>query len=175
MFISVAKDIATLLAALAALLYFGYKVFAGWLLLNLTVNIESERQALSGEDDHLVVKIALAKGKVDSVRLLAAELQLTTPERSDITPVTRMIGSMERLRFPLGERAQWNERDSGNPTLTLSTEETMNLCEHFRVMSGIVYRIEVVVQGDRFRDRLLPSLSQWRGAAIALPTKFAEM
>lgn len=41
--IGVAKDLATLLAACAALIYFGYEEFAGWLLLNLTVGLKHER------------------------------------------------------------------------------------------------------------------------------------
>ena len=167
--IGVAKDLATLLAAGAALLYFGYKVVAGWLLLNLTISIKHERQSALNEDDHLVVDLALAKGKVDSARLLDTEMRLTALERDDIEPLTRVLSSTGRLKFPTGERVKWDEPDIGNPTLTLSTEETINLSEHFRIKPGVVYRIEVVVKGDRFRDRCLPSLSQWRAAAISLP------
>lgn len=166
--IVVVKDLATLLAAAAALFYFGYKVVAGWLLLNLTINIKHERQAVAGEDDHLVVDVALAKGKIDSARLLAAEILLTALNRSDIEPTTRVLGSIERLKFP-AEGVKWGEADTTNPTLTLSTEETVNLSEHFRIKPGVVYRIDVVVKGDRFRDRVLPSLSQWRAAATTLP------
>ncbi|WP_153012966.1 hypothetical protein [Pseudacidovorax intermedius] len=167
--IGVAKDLATLLAACAALIYFGYKVFAGWLLLNLTVGLKHERQSSLGEDDHLVVDVSLAKGKVDSARVLDAELRLTAVGRTDIAPLFRVLGSTGRLRYPAGERVKWEEPDTENPTLTLSTEETLNLSEHFRIKPGVVYRIEIVVKGDRFRDRLLPSLSQWRAAAISLP------
>jgi len=82
----IAKDIATLLAAGGALLFFGYKVIAGWLLLNLSVSLTIEREPVEGGDDHLLVKILLDKGKVDAARLLSGELRITALDPRAMRP-----------------------------------------------------------------------------------------
>jgi hypothetical protein len=169
--VALLKDAATLLAALSALLYFSYKLVAGWLLLNLTVDMKTERISVEGEDDHLVVTVSLQKGKVDAMRLIAAELQLTPIDALGASPQQRPLGAIKRLKFPLGGRVQWDEEDEANLLLTLSTEETMTLAEHFRVKPIVIYRVDIVIQGDRFRDRVVPSLAQWRSSHIVLPAK----
>lgn len=166
--VSLVKDVTTILAVLGALVYFGYKVYAGWLLLNLDISLDSERAVVKGGDDHLVVKIGLAKGKVDSARLLAAKIRVQAIATNGEPAQFRDVGSTRRLQFS-DEEVRWDSEDPTNPLLTLAAEETMELSEHFRVTPGVAYRVDLVVRGDRFKDSKIPSLSQWRAAMTVLP------
>jgi hypothetical protein len=169
--IELLKDISTLLAAVGALAYFGYKIFAGWLLLNLNVIIGPKRQSVEGEDDHLVVERSLAKGKVDASRFISGWIQVTPIDPSGPSLDPKVVSAGHRLPYAFGGKPDWGGTDPRNPYLTLSTEETLSLAEHFRIKPKVVYRIDVIIQGDRFRDRLIPSLSQWRASAIVLPVE----
>lgn len=166
---TMARDIATAGAVIGALVFFLYRIVAGWLLVNLSVKLETQRISdAQGNDDHLVVNIALSKGKIDAARLLSAELRVQASDAAAGNPQTRKVSGIRRLRFS-DSGPEWEGEDARNKYLTLSSEETMYLAEHFRVKRGLVYRVDIVVQCDRFRERIFPSLAQWRSSAIVLP------
>ena len=166
------KDLVTILAAGGALLYFGYKALSGWMLINLDVLIATERLPADVTNDHLAVKVTLAKGKIDSARLVAAEIRVSPIANPDAKqPEPCEFHGIRRLAFDAAGRAEWTKEDFPNRLLTLAAEEKMELGEYFLVSAGVPYRIEVVVRGDRFRGRKLPSLSQWRSSIVVLPAK----
>lgn len=169
--LSISKDLVTILAAVSALLFFGYRAFAGWFLLNLTPQLTLDREPVPGGDDRLLVRIALVKGKIDSIRLLSAELLLTPIEPLGLSLKPRSVSNIRRLDVTEATHAvQWTS-ESKNRYINLSSEETMGLVEYFRVTPRVVFRVDLVVTGDRFRFRVFPSISQWRTSSIALPAK----
>jgi hypothetical protein len=169
--LEIAKDLATLLAAIGALFYFWYKIFSGWMLLNLSSSISIERESILEQDDHFVVNVTLVKGKVDSVRLLSAEIHVIGIDPVQATPILRILKGLRRIPVNESNKVNWDEEDASNEYLNVSTEESLQLSEHFRVKRGVVYRVELVVTGDRIGNRIIPSRSQWRASAISLPAK----
>ena len=133
-----AKDAATLAAATGALLYFGYQIAAGWLLINLTPKLSAKRETTLGSDDHLVITVILAKGKIDAVRLLHIQLKL-----EEIHPCRKQIANIrcshsDRIIcdiFP--PSVNWDRNDRSNPVLSLSPEELLEFSEYFRVTPEI--------------------------------------
>jgi len=170
--VSVVRDVATVLGVFGALLFFGYKILAGWMLINLNVAIATERRTTANDqDDHLVIKVVLEKGKVDAARLLGVEMRLSPVETNEAPFFVREVSNTQRVARNENGRINWDAIDTRKKYLNLSTEERAEFAEHFRVPPDVVYRVDVVVTGDRFRDRVIPSLSQWRASAIVLPAK----
>ncbi|MBN8509396.1 MAG: hypothetical protein J0L57_12360 [Burkholderiales bacterium] len=168
--LAVVKDAVTVLAAGGALLYFGYKVFAGWLLLNLSPKLELTRESVVGEEDRLIIKVALAKGKTDALRILRAELRITQLDPAEGRTVCLPLQGITRVIFdPQPPYLDWEMVDRANPYLNLAPEETIEYAEYTRIPSGSVVRVELLIAGDRFRDRCIPSLSQWRTSAVSTP------
>ena len=156
------------LAVLGAAAFFAYKLATGWLLINLSVSLSAKlkapRPTASGEKrDDLVVKVILRKGKIDAMRLLAAEVKVAP--LPDGMPEYRPIKGTDRL--PWKGSIGWTKIDRKRPYLNLSPNDSMQFSEHFKVTPGIIYRVDVVVIGDRnwwFAYRK----GQWRSSVIVL-------
>lgn len=56
--------------------FFIYKLFTGWLIINLEVGIEAERIKYNDISDHLAIHIKLSKGSTDSVWLKDIEVKV---------------------------------------------------------------------------------------------------
>src|ERR1700754_3983892 len=58
-------------------LFFAYKLLTGWLFINLNVSLEPEREPADNENDHLALKITLAKGNIDSLWVDSIECRVS--------------------------------------------------------------------------------------------------
>jgi hypothetical protein len=105
------------------------------------------------------------------VRLLSAEIHVIGIDPVQATPILRILKGLRRIPVNESNKVNWDEEDASNEYLNVSTEESLQLSEHFRVKRGVVYRVELVVTGDRIGNRIIPSRSQWRASAISLPAK----
>ena len=163
--------------ATAAVLLFAWKLRTGWLIINLSVAVSSERQRYDATSDILAITVNLEKGSTDTVWLRC--LQYRVRELAIGTPVGPMaavprdhaivppfeVADVNRWTLNNGV-LDWDEAASGN-TLTLSPNEKTHFGASARVENGRVYLIEVAVTG--FRPHWEYPGFQWRASAVSLP------
>lgn len=152
---------------LAAGLFFAYKLFTGWLIINLSVGIQTARQPHPDGYDLLVATVALDKGTTDTLWLTSVTCRvkpLGTPLPGSVPGSQQLLGK-ERYRVKKG-RIDWNKAD---PTkgLTLSPGEKTSFAALFFVTPGCVYEVEAVVLGTR--PLWAGTTGQWRAVAVVLP------
>ena len=63
------ETVLTIIALTSAAGFFIWKLIAGWLILNLEVFIELQRQRKSDDNDFLAIKLKLQKGNTDALWL----------------------------------------------------------------------------------------------------------
>src|SRR6516164_8415648 len=74
MTIETAKALAETAALIGAAVFFGYKILAGYLFVNLAVFVRSDRRQLDAERDAIVVIVRLKKSGTGVIRLHDAQV-----------------------------------------------------------------------------------------------------
>jgi len=168
------------LALFAAGVFFAWKLLTGWLIANLGVEIDTQRQMLDGSRDYLAVTVRLKKGATDTVWLTDVSLRVAAQPLSIGEQVAleafepREARSEDQIiHFPelkllavQDGQIDWSKADSEGKKLTLSPGESFQLARAFSVPSRIPISVEVAVRGDR---TFWPAGFQWHASAIALP------
>jgi hypothetical protein len=174
-----AEKAVQILAITAALLFFAYKLLAGWLFINLNVKIEPERMNRDANTDHLVLKLTLEKGNIDSLWL--KDIQFRCSEITETNNGLRQI-PMGKIK-PIGMH-KTDFSSNGNNDISalwegekqeyyvLSPNENGTFSTYTTVAKGKVILVEVIVLGTRpfygIQDKLHRTI-QWRSSLIVLP------
>ena len=171
-YICSAGDMLTLLAGVFAINFFLYKVFTGWLFINLNVTADTLRKIATDGNDHLTVKVILSKGSTDSVWLHDIEIRLRSIEKTknSINYLNeQVINPTNFHKLQIYEDKYWNE--DGSEWYVISSAEEASFTAYTKVRSGDVISVEIVVLGTRPFYGILqkPQLSQWRSSLIILP------
>jgi len=172
------------LALLAAGLFFVYKLYTGWLIINLSVGISTTRHPLdkTKNKELLIVSLSLDKGTNDTLWLTKIEYKVEllgtggapAPPFEPLPLPIWSAGSGEEVMPEPHQRYQAQEAGladwsvSPDRGITLAPGEKYAYAKAFVVPSGWVCQVEVVVLGKRplFGER---GLGQWRAVAIAPP------
>jgi hypothetical protein len=169
------KTVVEILAYFSAFFFFGFRVYSGYFITNLSVRIACSRQRDPADKmtDLLSVTLVLLKGDLGSVRI--HDIQI----RNNHCPVPELQGLDQELwrledeknTAPPGEptrvRLEWKQKTC-NPFLILGPGEETQLSSYCRVSSDKVYKIEAVVAGRPVR-LWPPTTCQWRISAVSLP------
>ncbi len=158
------KDIAQVLAWVAAALYFGYQAISGYFLVNVSLSVDTERRKSHNEDkDFLKVTVSVEKGDRGTLHLYDAKLRIRQNgewhKPIDIEVVrfghiqenglTINFGKTVKdrsLNITPGEKAifaEWTEVDSDSPCL-----------------------VEAHIMGTRISSFYV---AQWKTSAVSLP------
>ncbi|MBD2720567.1 tripartite tricarboxylate transporter TctB family protein [Hymenobacter armeniacus] len=180
-------------ALVAAGVYFVYRMYTGWFILNLSLELDLKRHPLTEQHDLLTVTIRMEKGSVDTLWLTRVDCNVIVlngeytvgrtptpePEVATMNPrVEELIQTVGKkkssvlqphLRYeqapPATEDEQVNPEDFA---LNIAPGEKYSYAKAFLVPVGWVCQIEAVVAGKR------PLLggkrqAQWRAVAISEP------
>jgi hypothetical protein len=142
------RDVGAILAYLAAVAYFVWKVRDGYLFVNLSVGLRVERSPQAAED-YLVVTLTLSKGDRATLTLTDIVLTVKSSEGRSIKPVIALPST-------------WIE-ELGR-SLRISPGETVTLAAAYTVPSNSLCLVEANVQ-----DCKRVPASEWRSAAISPP------
>jgi len=156
----------------AAAVFFVYKLFTGWLILNLNVRLETERLAAENDiEDHLVIQVILVKGQTDSVWLRDVAIRvsdLNAPAIEGAAPnIIRPVG-MDRLNPDISAWA----KEGKDRLLNISPGEEARFTAYTVVPRGTVVVLEAVVMGTRPFYNFESSSDdpiQWKSSAVVLP------
>ena len=175
------EDVIKILTFAAALIFFAYKLFVGWLFINLNVKIEPERMSMDANMDHLSLKLTLEKGSIDSLWLEDVQFRYSEMMETDkgFMPVPlgkiKPIG-MHKTSYPLAGKIDISTLWEGEKSnyYVLSPKEEATFSTYTTVEKGKIILVEVIVIGTRpFYSIEYKSHRpiQWRSSLIVLPVK----
>lgn len=165
------KDYLTSFGLVAAGFVFVYRIAAGWLVANLTVGVKTYRQRHVGGRDYLVITVRFVKGNIDTVRLRGVYIRVESCFGGELVEEIALLET-RRIRWE-NDELFWGFLSEKNKFLSIASGEECTLESCLIVDASTVYKVSLVVVGDRFRDRVVPSLGQWRASAISLPLEEA--
>jgi len=166
-----AKNLAEAAAWLAGGLFFGYKAWSGYFLVNMSIKVECQRRrrGTSGIDD-LQVTVILSKGNRGTLQLHDIQARITPDAgRAHIVPFEgfdRLKHLPESFETMTRRVVQWELRNEGRPLLSLTPGEVTQFSHFCSIPSGIPVKVEVAVIGKR-KGGL--KTGQWRASLVSLP------
>ncbi len=135
------------LLVIAAAGFFLWKVLAGWLVVNVQISIEAERQVGPNKQDWLAFKILLKKGNIDTLQIKDIQARVKYEENS--LPVTKEFQFDEIHKLIAKEdNVVWGELHTSK-NISLSPGESFHLGRYLEVPTGVPVIIEAVLHGDR--------------------------
>ena len=168
------------MALLAAAVFFAWKLFTGWLIVNLGVQISTKRETLDNARDYLAVTVQLKKGSIDtlwlkdiSIRVAAQSLDGSGPQQAAAPEASAQevgqivhFAELQQLAVDDNGKIDWSRVDPTGHRLTLSPDESFQLARAFSVPSRVPILVEAAIYGNRtFWLRGF----EWRASAIVLP------
>lgn len=174
-----AKIIALFLAAC----FFGYKLITGWLIINLQIELDVQREPIANSShDHLVINIRLTKGSTDSLWL--RKIYIAVYEDSNGNDITlqpysttnhRLIEAFNTSRSKVVDDTM--QAENKNRLLNLSPGEKTQFSAYTKVPIADVVALDVMVIATRplynLRDLNFKNKNnvQWKASTIVLPKR----
>ena len=192
------KNCVEITAYIAALVFFVYKVYSGYLVVDMSISLDCERRRKPATDnkDYLGISVALKKGERGGVELHDAQALITscntaqvlgpfplttiwrinrTEPKSDIDASKRLCVETklaQALGKPEALRAQldWTCIPQDVPRLKMPPGDETKLAAFVEVDRDVPYMIEVVVLARRLLlKRIKLRFGQWHAAKVSLP------
>jgi len=188
------KNWGQMAAWIAAALFFGYKIFSGYFITNLTLKLDARRiqGGKQSSDDYLAITASLVGGNNGVIRIHDMQARvvhsknsrfLPEPDRSrpvsEIAEMTQPRGKVGKLvgferlstdesKSPSRRTVIWGPPQAG--LLNISTGDACQFAAWTEVPSGDPCTVEVIVVGGRFFG---VKNSQWRASCVSLPGDYA--
>ena len=163
-------------AFVAAALFFLWKLAAGYLAINLTLNIETRRYRRSETCDNLVIKVLLDKGDRESAVLesviLEIEVERTIERSSSLDSpinVTKCSTAFDRQRIELTEDTKIEIKNGVRRAIRLSPGETATFERMIDVPTASAVKISAQVSAKTGFLLGLSPTSYSRGTLISVP------
>ena len=160
--------ILTKAAVIAGAGFFLWKVAAGWLVVNVEISIETDRQSETDDKDLLAFKINLKKGNTDTLQIKDIQARVRTEDES--LPAIEIFSFAEIHKLNAKNViVDWNsphKKDERN--ISLSPTESFHLGRFVRVPKDVPVIVEAVLHGTR---TLWWKGFQWRTSVASLPVK----
>lgn len=158
-------NLAQVAAVFGALVYFGYRLVIGYLVVNVSISIELLRAASVSGGDHLAVTVRLKKGEHGAMVLHDVAGRVSWLDAATDIP----FAGFDRLTYEKHEkraRIRIDTPSSSKPLLTLPPGEETMIAAYVEVPSSAVCTVQVVVLGKIMGGT---RYGQWRASAVCLP------
>jgi hypothetical protein len=158
------EQLLKIVALTGAGLFFVWKLFTGWLIINLKLSIKLDRAFKADGKDHLGITILFEKGTTDSIWLK----RVSARAKWEGDPGLEPIDFSEELNWLVvtDKNIKWDQKELGNGTIALSPGESTTFARTTVVPSDAAVVVEVVAFGER---NFWPRGFQWRASAVSLP------
>lgn len=151
-------------ALIAAASFFTWKVWTGWLIINLQVSLDVKRQNYDEKNDLLAIQLNLKKGSTDTLWIKDASIRVTTDGPSN---QQKIIPISELTEFAVTDgKIDWNAPNRNGKKITLSPDESTQFATTTVVPRGTVARVEAAIFGNR---TFWNEGFQWRASSVSLP------
>ncbi len=144
--------------------YFLWKVAAGWLVVNVEISIEIERQPETEKEDLIAFKIIFRKGNTDTLQIKDIQARIRTEDGSIIFKVFT-FSEIHKLRFD-NNKVDWDKPDAFKKNISLSPGESFHFGRFARVPASMPVIVEAVLHGTR---TMWGRGFQWRTSLASLP------
>lgn len=160
-------------AAVIAFNFFLYKLLTGWLFINLSIKIETEREKMDELRDHLIIKLILNKGNIDSVWVESIQIRLSEVKIESGKNVYSYLNIIEPINL-IKREPKDGEYWEGKPFkhYVISLGEEASFSAYTQVSKKSVIAAEVLLLGttpfygiENFRRESI----QWRSSVFILP------
>jgi hypothetical protein len=176
------RSIVEIAAYIAAVLFFVYKVYSGYLVSDLSIQISCERQRKPGNDgkDYLGIIVKAKKGNQGAIELNDAQVRARSCLDDHVIgpyPLTG-IDRLKRTKPVAGPpsskhmRSQviWDAAPNNEPRTKMPPGDETQLAAFIEIDSHAPYYIEAVMLGRMLLHRKLkPRFGQWRATVVSLP------
>lgn len=159
----------TILAIIAAAGFFGWKIFAGWLIINLEIDIQLERQPKDSTEDWLSILLLLKKGPTDGLWLKDIVVRIydnkkhLLQEIKDIQEYNSVAITKNKL--------DWNKAPKNKTKYTIAPNEVFR----FGIIREIKADSPIIVEGAVYGKRPFWRKGfQWRASVASLPVNKKE-
>jgi hypothetical protein len=172
--ITTIKDAAQSLAFLAALIYFFYKVKAGYLVVNTSIDLEVVRSAASETTDMVAITVLLERGQLGTLVLHDVRARACWGESKKEFKDVEFKG-INRLSYDKGpapvrrKQATFDREGLKNPFLHLAPGEKASYGACVEVPATAPCTVSAVALGCRVGGR---RTGQWRASRVILPRAF---
>ncbi len=148
----------------AAAGFFLWKLFTGWLIINLQVSLDLQRQRYDEKNDILAIQVNLKKGATDTLWIQDVSVRVTPHGTASLPTV---IEFSELTQLAVGDKKlNWAASHPEGKKITLSPDESVQLARTALVPKGTSALVEAAVFGDR---TFWSQGFQWRASAVSLP------
>lgn len=186
------KDVAQILAYVAAALFLAYKLYSGWFIIDVSIKLECRRdRSRQGDWDYLSATVIVKKGERGAIKLHDVRVTIFDSSNGQIIGRSQQAKGLRRLQFIPGTE-EISERDRGRvgevqPDVIEATARLLNLAPGDEMQFAALFEVgadqacvvEAVLLGRRFfpfqvtRYRLQRILgiswSQWRASSVSPP------
>lgn len=161
------ESVLTISAIVSAAGFFGWKIIAGWLIVNLEVAIETTRQSIDKDNDWLAITLLLKKGNTDALWLKDIVVRIYDNKGEQWEDDIRFH---EYNSLPVVNGKITRSKKNQSPRkYTIAPEEIFRYARVVKVPGGNEpLTIEAAVFGKR---AFWPKGFQWRSSAVSLPVK----
>jgi|ERR1051325_3588399 hypothetical protein len=163
------KDIAETIALASAAGFFIYKAVSGYLYVDMSLAVSSQRSSANQDEDLLAITAHLKKGSRGSVRIHDAQARVTFDGGQQTMPFAgfhRLSYTTDRTGSVDRKVLDWSKRSETQPLLRLPPDEATEFSCCFRVPKHVICVVEVAVLG---RERSWFRLGQWRASHVSTP------
>jgi hypothetical protein len=165
------ESIAKTLGFFAAAVFVIYKAISGYLITNMSVKLDFNRQrSVKTDMDYLVVNASLSKGDRGSVNIHDAKVKVrydgSEPPAVPLIGVERLSYKTVRLNNEEQKQIDWDKRSENSPFIRLSPGEEAEFACYLEVPIKAACEIEVVFIGQRLGST---RIGQWRSSGVSLP------
>lgn len=182
-FVEIVKNCVEISAYVAALLFFIYKVYAGYLITDMSIAMDCERKKSSTKQDrdNLSISVALKKGERGGCELHDAQVRVTSCSTgkvlgpltlTSIFRINRTEATQDPAAHPGVLRAEldWTHTPKDVPRLNMPPGDETKLGAYLEVDSGDSYMVEAVVLARRLLLKGIKlRFGQWRATKVSLP------
>ena len=160
-----AKNLIEIVTFIAAAVFLLYKLFDGWGLVNLSLELSAVRHE-GTQTDRVVVGLKLVKGDRGSLELHTVELRCTQTNNGHqklvrIPQIYRLGVKADGGLDPKESRIQWNIVDQRHAYISLPPGESTQYSHTFDIPHAEPCSIEAIVVGKR---PVSTRQGQWRAS-----------
>ncbi|NLR82297.1 hypothetical protein [Chitinophaga eiseniae] len=157
-----------------AIIFFGYKLTTGWLILNLSIGLETKRCSVEAEDelDDLSLTVTLEKGSIDSFWLNDIDIRVSELQQNGTRVIKGYIKPYGiKKTHAFDGKVAWESDEY--PNYVLSPNEKTSFSAYTRVSKRSVILLEANILGSRpfygIESKSGDRSIQWRASTISLP------
>lgn len=153
----------TILAIIAAAGFFGWKIIAGWLIVNLEIVIETERKPKDTTHDWLGINLLLKKGSTDGLWLKDVALKIDSFNGERVNEVIR-FEEFHSIRI-INQKLSWEKQNDDPRKFTIAPGETFR----FGRVEIVPFDKPLIIEAAVFGKRAFwPKGFQWRASCFSL-------